>query len=91
MRVTLIFTTHFRAMLGIDRSELSLQEGAVVADAIATFLAGNPHHRSVLEERKGFLFGKLKAIYSIDGRAVKPDHELSDGDQVKVLKAFIGG
>jgi hypothetical protein len=55
------------------------------------FLNDHPGHHSTLEGRKVFLFDELRAIYSIDGVAVQSDHPLVDGDELRVLKAFIGG
>ena len=91
MKISLILTSHFHAMLGVSEVKLTLGSGATVADAVRIFLDENPDHRATLDVRRGFLFGELRAIYSIDGQAVDTNHILADGDELKVLKAFIGG
>jgi sulfur carrier protein ThiS len=91
MQIKLVFTTHFRQMLGLDEAVLRIAGKTTVGDAIRTFLAENPEHRATLENRKSFLMGELRAIYSINGKAVKADHQLKDRDEIKILKAFIGG
>jgi sulfur carrier protein ThiS len=91
MQIKLVFTTHFRQMLGLTEAPLRIAEKTTVGDAIRTFLEENPEHRATLENRKSFLFGELRAIYSINGKAVKSDHQLKDRDEIKILKAFIGG
>jgi uncharacterized ubiquitin-like protein YukD len=91
MRVTLFFAPYFSNMLGIDTADVELPDHASVGDAIAAFMEEHPGHRSVLEARKTFLLGDFRAIYTIVGKAVLPDHPINDGDELKVLKAFIGG
>ncbi len=78
-------------MLGVKEIPLVLELNATVGVAIRVLLETYPEHRATLEDRKNFLLGELRAIYSIDGKAVKLDHQLGDGDEVMVLKAFIGG
>ena len=91
MQITLVLTAHFRQMLGVEQAGVTLQARATVADVVTAFLDAHPDYRRTLEDRKGFLFGELKAIYSVDGQAVSLDRTLTDGDELKVLKAFIGG
>jgi molybdopterin converting factor small subunit len=91
MRVKLLFDPFFASMLDVDHIEVEPDEGATVGDTIQMFLNDHPGHRSTLEGRKVFLFDELRAIYSISSVAVQPDHPLADGDELRVLKAFIGG
>jgi len=91
MQIKLILASHFRQMLGIKEVALEVEPHATLGEAIRIFLEENPEHRATLEDRKNFLLGEMRAIYSIDGKAVKFDHQLGDGDEVMVLKAFIGG
>jgi len=91
MQVKLVLSSHFRQMLGVKEIPLALEPNATLDEAIRVFLEENPEYRVTLEDRKNFLLGELRAIYSIDGKAVKLDRQLRDGDEVNVLKAFIGG
>jgi molybdopterin converting factor small subunit len=91
MQVKLVLSSHFRQMLGVKEIPLTLEPNATLDEAIRVFLEENPEYRVTLEDRKNFLLGELRAIYSIDGKAVKLDRQLRDGDEVNVLKAFIGG
>ena len=91
MQVKLILSSHFRQMLGVKEVPLEVESHATLGEAIRVFLEENPKYRSTLEDRKSFLLGELRAIYSIDRKAVKLDNHLHDGDEVNVLKAFIGG
>ncbi len=91
MQVKLKLASHFRQMLGVEEVPLALAPNVMLGEAIQAFLETYPEYRAILEDRKSFLLGDLRAIYSIDGKAVKLDHQLRDGDEVRVLKAFIGG
>jgi len=91
MQVKLILSSHFRQMLGVKEVSLAMEPNATLGEAIRVFLEENPEYRATLEDRKNFLLGELRAIYSIGGKAVKLDNQLRDGDEVNVLKAFIGG
>jgi len=91
MRVRLVLTTYFKSILGIGEVPLELESGASVAEAVRVFLEDYPDYKAALEKRRTFLIGELRAIYMVSGMAVNSDHVLIDGDELKVMKAFIGG
>ncbi|MDC7234697.1 MAG: MoaD/ThiS family protein [Spirochaetales bacterium] len=91
MQIRLEFATLFSSSLGFSDIELDVREGATLGEVIEQYLEENPANRAKLEKWKLFLKGKLRAIYMIDGSAVKPERVLKDKDRVKVLQAFIGG
>lgn len=91
MQVKLEFATYFVSMLGTDSICIDLPDGADLGTAVDTWLDSTPEAREVLKKRQVFLAGKLRAIYLIDGIAADRSRILADGDEVRVMKAFIGG
>ncbi|MDC7227746.1 MAG: hypothetical protein PQJ61_13360 [Spirochaetales bacterium] len=91
MKVRLSFDTFFETITGIDSVDIDIPEGSTVGDAVDVFLSDKSEIKNKMNDKKLFLLGDLRAIYHIAGTVVKKDHPLTGGDNLKILKAFIGG
>lgn len=91
MKVGLSFAAFFSSIIGTDRVEIEAAEGSTIEEVLKKLFDENPEYYNKLHRKKLFLLGDFRAIYHINRSAVKKDHVLSDGDELKVLKAFIGG
>jgi len=81
MKVNCLFFAVARERAGIDRLELSLEEGSTSNDAVRAILRLNPSLKDVVDHSR----------IACNGAFVEADAPLGDGDELAIIPPVSGG
>jgi len=81
MRITVQFSTLFRALSGVEQEVLDVAEGTTI-DQLS---------RILVQKYENLPLKNQKTYFIINGQIVTRDQVLAEGDQVHILQLLTGG
>jgi molybdopterin converting factor small subunit len=89
--ITLELGIPYRDMLSKKEFTIRITKERTIEDVMEAFLASYPSIVEQSSKRGYYKDGKIKAVYTNNGRLVPIDEEIEDGDWIKVILPIVGG